>query len=253
MTAVMRPLFACWNEVAARLHNSRTIALFLDFDGTLVDIRPRPELVRVRPAVRRALAALAGSRRFRVWVISARRRADIQARVRAAAVRYLGLYGWERTSIVPAPSGPIVQLRAVLTGALPAHPALWIEDKQHTLAVHYRGAPEPVWRLAEERLCRAVKPWRGCLRIAPGKAVWEVLPRDLGDKGAAVRRELAALPRPLLPVYIGDDLSDEPAFASVAQGIAVRVGPARRTRARYRLSSALQVLQFLERLQVQFL
>ena len=92
----MRHIFSCWGEIAARMASSRTIALFLDFDGTLAPIQPRPELVRVHPGVRRTLTALAGSPRLRVWVISARRRADIRARVRVPAAEYLGLYGRER-------------------------------------------------------------------------------------------------------------------------------------------------------------
>jgi len=248
----MRPLFACWKEIAERAGSGRGIALFLDFDGTLAAIRPRPDMVRVHPALRRVLAALAGSRPFRVWVISARRRADVQARVGVGAIRYLGLYGWERDASVPPPYCPILHVKAALRAALAAHPPLWIEDKRYTVAVHYRGAPEALRHMAEERVRRAVEPWRSHLRIVPGKCVWEVVPRELGDKGAAVRRELAALPRTVVPVYVGDDLSDEPAFASVAHGIAVRVGPPRSTRARYRLDNAAQVGEFLARLRSEF-
>ena len=253
MTNLMRPLFACWDEVAPRLASSRMVALFLDFDGTLAGIRPRPEMVSVHPAARRALATLARSPRFRVWVISARRRADIRARLRVPSVRYLGLYGWERGSSVPPPESPVFHVKNFLAGALPAHPAVWIEDKQHTIAVHYRGAPDAVTRAAGELLQRAVCPWRSRLRIAPGKCVWEIVPLDFADKGAAVRRELAGLPTRALPVYVGDDLSDEPAFAAVPHGVGIRVGAHRSTRARYRLDGSEQVCHFLEKLKTEFL
>jgi trehalose-phosphatase len=249
----MRPLFAHWDEVARRLASSRMIALFLDFDGTLVGIRARPELVRVHPAARHALATLACSPRFRVWVISARRRADIRARLRIPAVRYLGLYGWERSSTVPPPADPIFHVKAFLAGALPANSGVWIEDKQHTIAVHYRGASEPVTRATAELVQHALYPWRSLLRIAPGKCVWEIVPVDFADKGTAVRRELARLPIRALPVYVGDDISDEPAFAAVPHGVGIRVGTLRSTRARYRLEGAEQVCHFLERLKAEFL
>ncbi|MGD0497429.1 MAG: trehalose-phosphatase [Bryobacteraceae bacterium] len=249
----MRPLFACWSDVATRLASNRRIALFLDFDGVLAAIDDRPEQVRVQPGVRRALAALAGSPRLRVWVISARRRADIRERVRVPAARYLGLYGWERSVRLPPRCGALPRVREALAATLPAHSAVWIEDKQYIIAVHYRGASNPVRRMAAECVRRAVEPWRGYLEIAPGKCVWEVAPCGLADKGFAVRRELAALPGRWLAVYVGDDLSDEAAFTALPDGIGIRVGGARRTRARYRLGGPDLVLPFLEKLRAELL
>jgi trehalose 6-phosphate phosphatase len=244
----MRPLFACWSEVARRLATSPAIALFLDFDGTLAPIAPRPDLARVPPGIRRTLAALGHSTRFRVWVISARRRADIRARVGVHSVGYLGLYGWERSPLAPPRSEPIARVRAMLAATLRQLPGVWIEDKQYTLAVHYRDAPEPVRQRAAMCVQAAVEPWGGELRIAPGKCVWEVVPRALPDKGTAVRRELAGLPGRALPIYLGDDLSDEAAFAAVPRGMAIRVGGPARTRARYRLDGVEMVGHFLEKL-----
>jgi trehalose 6-phosphate phosphatase len=249
----MRPLFAYWREVASKFASHRVIALFLDFDGTLVTIQPRPDAVRLSAEARRTLAVLARSPRFRVWVISARRRADVSRRIGVPGIRYLGLYGWEREPITAGPLGPIYHVRTFLAGSLPAHPNIWIEDKQHTIAVHYRGAPEALRRAALERVQRAVAPWRYGLRIAPGKAVWEILPITFGNKGAAVRRELATLPAQALPVYLGDDLSDEDAFAVLPHGVSIRVGTRRTTRARYHLEGVVQVHGFLEKLRREIL
>ena len=246
----MRHIFACWSEVAARIAASRKIALFLDFDGTLAAIQPRPELVRVHPGVRRTLTALAGSPRLRVWVISARRRADIRARVRVPAAEYLGLYGRER-GFLPSPGPGIERVKEVLADTLPPLPAVWIEDKEHTVAVHYRGAPEEVRSIVAESVDRAVAPWRRILRVVPGKCVWEVAPRALADKGTAVLRELAGLRSPALPVYLGDDFSDEAAFAALPRGVGIRVGGLGPSRAKYRLEGSEQVYDFLEKLRAE--
>jgi trehalose 6-phosphate phosphatase len=215
----MRPLFSAWKEVAGRLAASRAIALFLDFDGTLAPIRPRPDMVRVHPAARRALAALSLSPRFHVCVISARRRADVLTRLRVPRVRYLGLYGWERTAAHGQPFSPVLHVKNFLAGALPVHPTIWMEDKQYTIAVHYRGAPEAIRRAAADRILRAV----------------------------------SLLPSPALPVYVGDDLSDEAAFAALRHGVSVRVGTNHSSRARYRLDSTTDVRLFLEKLGSEFL
>jgi len=90
------------------------------------------------------------------------------------------------------------------------------------------------------------------LRLIRGKKVWELAPRELGDKGIAVASELSAVGSRAVPVFIGDDLMDEPAFSSLACGVTVRVGRACRSHARYRLSSVEQVHQFLQRLEGEF-
>src|SRR5215471_11415392 len=94
----MPHLFQSWDRIAERLRFSPLVALFLDFDGTLARIKPRPSQAFLEHSVREALRALARSPRFRIWVISGRRRTDVRARVAVAGVEYLGLHGWEAGS-----------------------------------------------------------------------------------------------------------------------------------------------------------
>jgi trehalose-phosphatase len=89
-------------------------------------------------------------------------------------------------------------------------------------------------------------------RMECGKNVWEVLPRELQDKGAAVRQQLALVRGRSIPVYLGDDQVDEPAFAALRAGVTVRVGSPCQSQALYRLSGVEEVLMFLRRLRAEF-
>ena len=94
-------LFHCWEHIAARFRSSPSIALFLDFDGTLAQLEPRPEDVWLDAATRRTLLHLHRSPRFRVWIVTGRRRADVRARIKVPGLRYLGLHGWEGRAAPP--------------------------------------------------------------------------------------------------------------------------------------------------------
>src|SRR5215831_8073581 len=88
------------------------------------------------------------------------------------------------------------------------------------------------------------------LHVLPGSQVWEVLPRQIPGKGAAIRQAVQRWRTPFLPIYIGDDTTDEPAFAVLDRGITVRVGCSNRpTRARYWLANPAEVRGFIERLE----
>ena len=87
----MRYLLQGWPTVAERLQSARTVALFLDFDGTLAPLRLRPDQARLPAPSRCALRRLACSPRLRIWVISGRRQADVCRRVAIPGVRCLGL------------------------------------------------------------------------------------------------------------------------------------------------------------------
>jgi len=251
----MRHLFENWSRVGDRLRQSRMIALFLDFDGTLAHLRPRPEYVSMEGAVRYSLAALARNPRFRVCVISGRRQADIRARVRVAGIRYLGLHGWEghtRAALAEETSRQLVSLSESLERRLSNIPGVWIENKKHALTVHHRGATEFDEEEARAIVDQIVEPYVGLFRLGNGKKVWEIVPRELADKGVAVKHQLACLPGHATAVYVGDDQVDEPAFAALPDGITVHVGPPGESHAHYRLSGVPQVRAFLYRLRTEF-
>jgi trehalose 6-phosphate phosphatase len=251
MPATPRHLFRCWSQVAGRLRSAPSIALFLDFDGTLTPLERRPEQVRLGTAMRRAISALERHSRVRVFILSGRKREDVRQRVRVGGVRYLGLHGWEgrgASALKEETRRMLEELSARASKLVEKVQGAWLEDKGAVLALHYIDAEPAAAGGLREAALRAVRDYDGHFRTLVGERSLEIAPAEAGDKGAAARRECAALNHAVLPVFVGDDAVDEPAFAALRQGITVRVGPPAETQARYRLAGIGEVQVFLERL-----
>ncbi len=229
------------------------MALLLDFDGTLADLRPRPEQVRLPERARRAMSRLARHPRIFVVIISGRTLADMRRRIGVAGAVYRGVYGLELGNGMSAVNRRVMRriegAKTAVRAALRGLPNVWIEDKGPSFTVHFRGASRAVVRRAARVFRRTLSPFLPWLRVLPGKKVWEVLPRTFRGKGATVNTFLAELPESTLPIYVGDDAADESAFRALRRGITVRVGHSLRTSARFRLRNPEEVLRFLERLE----
>jgi trehalose-phosphatase len=137
-----------------------------------------------------------------------------------------------------------------IRGSTDAIPGALVERKRLGLAVHYRlVAPERIPEI--ERIVASVAAAEPDLRRGSGKAVFELRPKLAWTKGHAVRRILEVVDPEgrHTPVYLGDDATDEDAFVAVADGIAIRVGPASEaTAAPYRLEGPDEVLRFMRAL-----
>ena len=252
----MRHLFENWRQIGQRLRSAETVALFLDFDGTLAAVRARPEQAALDGATRRALRQLVHCPRMQVCVISGRKLDDVSSRLRVPGIAVMGLHGWDRESSEHGPAARalgsrssmlIDNARRELAARLTPDSGVWIEDKGPTFSVHFRGAATPAIRQARTALAEVLDPLRGALRVLHGDQVWEVVPREVRGKGVAARRRFRAF-RHALPVYAGNDATDEPAFQALARGVTIRVGPVRPSRARFSLRSPAEVRQFLERI-----
>lgn len=247
----MRYLFDHWREIAERLQAAGSAALFLDFDGTLARLRPHPDEAGLNNATRRAITRLARNPRVHVCVISGRRLDDVRMRTNVLQIRYLGLHGWDgygRAALNPETRRILERARQEVATRVAPVAGIRVEDKGPVFAVHYRGASNGSVGLARAAVQRAMAGLSTDFRIVANKYAWEILPRAIGDKGTAVQRELNLFRRHALPVYIGDDATDEPAFAALPSGVTIRVGRRALTRAKYQLRNPAEVRSFLEKL-----
>jgi trehalose 6-phosphate phosphatase len=209
----------------------RPIALFLDFDGTLVEIADRPEAIRVEAGLPDLLAATQRRLGGALAVLSGRRIASIDALLAPTRLAAAGVHGLEVRAEPTAPvvaagaAGALVSVRAALTAAGLPDTGVTIEDKRLAVAVHYRQAPER--GAAVLAIVAAAARRFPELHLVAGKMVVEVKPRGV-DKGTALLNFLARPPfSDRVPVMVGDDVTDEDAFraALAAGGRAIKVGP----------------------------
>jgi trehalose 6-phosphate phosphatase len=222
-------------------------ALFLDFDGTLVELAERPFLVKVSPQLPALLAGAAAAVGEALAIVSGRSLAAIDAQLAPMRFCGAGLHGAElRTDPrqAPPPLEPALQaLVQRLAERLHGDDGLWLEDKGKSLALHYRGFPE---RAAEaEQLLRETVAGTG-LEVIAGKFVVEARPRGV-NKGHALR---TLMRQPTFagrrPVYIGDDVTDEDGIeaAQALGGIGIKVGDGA-SAAQYRLQDPAAVRGWL--------
>jgi len=235
--------------VERRLRAAKHWLLLLDFDGTLVRLIDNPNGVRLDAPVRRILGGLTRHPGLSIYIMSGRRLADLRRHVNISGIHLLGLHGWEcrGAALPPSQKQVLREAKVWLAQHLPAQPGILIEDKGYALAVHYRMAKVPAVRVAQKVLRAARDHFRPALRLLKGGKIWELLPGAIVGKGPATQGLLAALPADTLPIFIGDDTSDESAFAVLPHGLAVHVGTNSQTKAHFCLRDPGEVREFLER------
>lgn len=251
-----RPLARSWLEIASRLRHAPQCMLFLDFDGTLVSFEARPTDVLLPLRTRRILERLAGNPRIRLAIVSGRRIKDLETLINIKGICHFGLHGAEqrgkKADVNKLARRDLAAAKRQARRQLATVPGIWIEDKNLSFAVHYRGATPAAVETANEILLRLVAPLQHSLHILNGAKVWEVLPKDIRGKGAVVaslRQQMPAIPA----IYVGDDDSDESAFVALSNQITIKVGRERGTHARFYVRNPAAVLAFLIRLEKEFL
>ncbi len=243
------PLAPPWIELA-RIPR----ALFLDIDGTLVDFESHPDLVRATQGLIVLLKGAADALDGALALLSGRSLADIDRVFSPWRPHAAGVHGAE----VRGPSGirrhqpepeQLDQLREAANELARQLPGVWVEDKGMSLALHHREAPDLTAELAQ-RAQDLADSSQGAFEVQPGVLVQELRPADF-DKGLALTEIMTQEPfTGRSPIVVGDDRTDEFAFAAAleAGGLAILVGDRTDTHAELRVPDPAAVRSWLAEL-----
>jgi trehalose 6-phosphate phosphatase len=212
--------------------NLRDIAVLLDIDGTILDIAPTPGAVIVPASLRRTLTRLSRETGGALALVSGRSLGDIDILFAPLRLPAIGGHGAEirlspdataETEHALALDG---NLRERVAEIAADAPGVLVEDKGYSLAVHYRLAPEQEGRV-KEAVAAIKADWpKEPIEVLPGKSVVEIKPASF-HKGAAIRELMQHKPfAGRQPIFVGDDITDESAFAVMPEfnGMGFSVG-----------------------------
>ena len=228
------------------------IALFLDVDGTLLEIAATPDAVRVPAALRNTLQLAAKRENGALAFISGRTITELDRLFAPLVLPAAGQHGVE----VRDPEGNVTRpfidagqldpAREVLTELVTHYKGLLLEDKGSALAVHFRQAPQHE-RATMEVMGGLADQLREKFVLRDGKCVLELTPRGYSKRGAIESFMRQAPFAGRTPVFIGDDVTDEDGFEAVngLGGYSVRVGDLAATAAKFRFSSVSTVIAWL--------
>jgi len=228
----------------------RGCAVFLDIDGTLAELASVPEAVRVDQALMLALPRIVHDLGGALALVTGRAITSADTPFPGMKLPMAGQHGCERRdgagSIhLHAPNKTTqARLRKLLQGLARRHPQLLLEDKGPALALHYRATPQLASHV-HRTVRRSLRDAEG-YAAQPGKLLIEVKPHGR-DKGTAITDFMGESPfAGRVPVFVGDDLTDEHGFATVARmgGWTIKVGTGR-TNAQYRLPNVAAVTRWL--------
>ena len=235
--------------------DSQPIALFLDVDGTLVEIVDRPDLVTLSPGLVPLLARLHDQLDGALALVSGRTLESLDRIFAPLTLSAAGQHGLELRradgTIIrhDAPPDPLIEVDRLLTQAAEAAPGLTIEHKGLAIAVHYRNADQQLGTLLDAE-ARIRERFAGVIQSIHGKKVIEFKPVGI-NKATAVEALMATPPfRRRRPVFAGDDTTDEDGFSAAirAGGVAIQVGDREPTIAQWRTPTVRDFIDWLKRL-----
>ena len=236
---------------------SRGILLFLDFDGTLVPIQNDPTKCVLSPKIKGQLETIALSGKAWIAILSGRTVNDIKKKVHIENLYYGGNHGLEISGPFVNYTHPEALRGKHLIGKLCREieqeigniEGAFIEKKKFGFTLHYRMANKEDKALIQRAFHRitAENSDAQTVTVMRGKKALELAPNVSWDKGIAALFILQELKRNYLPIYVGDDLTDETAFKILNEdGITIRIGRSKKTAAKYYLKGQWEVSRFLK-------
>ncbi|WP_137291537.1 trehalose-phosphatase [Natronorubrum halophilum] len=242
-------------RIRSTLADASRLLLCLDFDGTLAPIVEEPDEATPTTANENALATLTSDPAVSTAIISGRALTDVRGRVDGPKM-YAGNHGLELARRGSVAVHPVANKRAsqvervceTLETALESVPNYRIENKRLTGTVHVRSVPDDARPFVRRQTHAVVDQVGGdALEVSTGKRIYEIGPSIPWGKGNAVALIAADMPPDTVPIYIGDDVTDESAFRTVeSDGIGVRVGGDEPSAASCRIDSPEAVARLLE-------
>lgn len=234
-----------------RIDDLERYAVFLDLDGTLVDLADHPDAVHVHASTLHLLHALEEKTGRALAVISGREIAVVDRLLHPLVLPVAGVHGLERRDaaghVHSQDAASIRPVTFVLEKVIGDEPGVVIERKPGAVALHYRLRPD-----LERRCCEIVEELVGGrpdLRLLHGKMVFEIAQQG-DDKGSVIGAFLTEPPfSGRVPIFAGDDVTDEAGFAAVNAhgGVSIKIG-ANRTTAQFRAESVQALHDWLSRL-----
>lgn len=254
---MIRYLFDCIEELRGSINNSDYVFIFLDYDGTLVPIKKRPELAKLSKDTKLLLGGLSKHKDYSVVVVSGRSLADIKNLVGIRSLGYAGSHGLEfdgfglkyRNKDSEKTKKVIGKIREGLKRRIKIKGFI-CQDKGLTLSAHYRLIKEEDMLGFKESFFNIVNHYvqKGLVKITLNKKVFDIGPNLKWNKGSIIKWFLGKQKRKnSVLIYIGDDNTDEDAFTVLKKEVTILVSNEKKnTKARFYLRNPAEVLKFLK-------
>ncbi len=235
----------------------KRLFLFFDFDGTLVPIQNDPSSCWLDSNIKQYIKKILNQNLAHVAVLSGRSLVDLKKRINIKDIYYGGNHGLELEGpdlkFIHPEVKPLLKTikntREIIQKSIYSLPGVFVEDKKLSFTLHFRMADKIGKSTAKSIFKKIILKdlYNMPLKVLKGKMVLEVAPRIDWDKGRAVLYILDKFKNKFIPIFIGDDITDETAFSALkGKGITIRVGRSTKTNAKYYIRSQKEIDKFFK-------